>query len=396
MVDDAHQKLALGVVVAFPVLGGIAVLLRIWSRYLTRSRLGADDILIVVGYILAIGQSITSWYYIKTNYVGIHIWDIPKDYDIKQGLIWNFANQLIYNPCLTMVKLSILMFLRRLESQSRLVNSLIWSTMFITVALFIAVLFVDIFQCSPVAYVYDFSISKGSCINQGAFYVATAATYLFTDLLVLSIPIIITWGLHMPLRRKVAVCVVLCMGAVATGVGVWRIVLLAKGFFPTHPVYDATYSIGFCSSAVEVHVAVLAACAPCLKAIASTYLPRLLGSSRRATYPSTGRQYVPTSTTSYSRRSHVKISAARGDASVAFEMVTPQLPIPGAEEAAHKREMRKYHPYAEADDTSLSSEDGAPTTGIVKTTAISVRYTADSNLESGGEGTREGSVERLV
>ncbi|KAI2814160.1 hypothetical protein CBS63078_7410 [Aspergillus niger] len=395
MVDDAHQKLALGVVVAFPVLGGIAVLLRIWSRYLTRSRLGADDILIVVGYILAIGQSITSWYYIKTNYVGIHIWDIPKDYDIKQGLIWNFANQLIYNPCLTMVKLSILMFLRRLESQSRLVNSLIWSTMGITVALFIAVLFVDIFQCSPVAYVYDFSISNGSCINQGAFYVATAATYLFTDLLVLSIPIIITWGLHMPLRRKVAVCVVLCMGAVATGVGVWRIVLLAKGFFPTHPVYDATYSIGFCSSAVEVHVAVLAACAPCLKAIASTYLPRLLGSSRRATYPSTGRQYVPTSTTSYSRRSHVKISAARGDASVAFEMVTPQLPIPGVEEAAHRREMRKYHPYGE-DDTSLSSEDGAPTTGIVKTTAISVRYTADSNLESGGEGTREGSVERLV
>lgn len=113
-----------------------------------------------------------------------------------------------------MVKLSILVFLRRLESQSRLVNLLIWSTMFITVALFIAVLFVDIFQCSPVAYVYDFSISNGSCINQGAFYVATAATYLFTDVLVLSIPIIITWGLQMPLRRKVAVCVVLCMGAV--------------------------------------------------------------------------------------------------------------------------------------------------------------------------------------
>ncbi|PYH68070.1 uncharacterized protein BO88DRAFT_465114 [Aspergillus vadensis CBS 113365] len=375
MVDDGHQKTALGVVVAFPVLGGIAVLLRIWSRYLTRSRLGAD---------------------IKTNYVGIHIWDIPKSYDIKLGLIWNFANQLVYNPCLTMVKLSILVFLRRLESQSRLVNILIWSTMFITVALFVAVLFVDIFQCSPVAYVYDFSISNGSCINQGAFYVATAATYLFTDVLVLSIPIIITWGLHMPLRRKIAVCVVLCMGAVATGVGVWRIVLLAQGFFPTHPVYDATYSIGFCSSAVEVHVAVLTACAPCLKAIASVYLPRLLGSSRRATYPSTGRQYVPNSTTSYSRRSHVKISAPRGDTSVAFEMVTTQPPMLGAEEAAAKREMRKYYPYAEADVTSLSSEDGAPPTGIVKTTAISVQYTADFNSEHGEQGIREGSVERLV
>ncbi|PWY71157.1 hypothetical protein BO83DRAFT_362463 [Aspergillus eucalypticola CBS 122712] len=375
MVDDGHQKTALGVVVAFPVLGGIAVLLRIWSRYLTRSRLGAD---------------------IKTNYVGIHIWDIPKNYDIKLGLIWNFANQLVYNPCLTMVKLSILVFLRRLESQSRLVNLLIWSTIFITVALFIAVLVVDIFQCSPVAYVYDFSISNGSCINQGAFYVATAATYLFTDVLVLSIPIIITWGLHMPLRRKVAVCVALCMGAVATGVGVWRIVLLAEGFFPTHPVYDATYSIGFCSSAVEVHVAVLAACAPCLKAISSTYLPRLLGASRRATYPSPGRQYDPNPTASYSRRSHVKIPAPRGDASVAFEMVTTQPPMLGVEEASAKREMRKYHPYAEADDISLSSEDGTPPMGIVKTTAISVRYTADSNSEHDGQGIREGSVERLV
>lgn len=68
----------------------------------------------------------------------------------------------------------------------------------------------------------------------------------------------------------------------------------------------------------------------------------------------------------------------------------------GVEEAAAKREVRKYHPYAEADDTSLSSEDGAPPRGIVKTTAISVRYTADSNSENGGQGIREGSVERLV
>lgn len=113
-----------------------------------------------------------------------------------------------------MVKVSILLFLRRLECHSRRVNLLIWFTMFVTVALFVAVLFVDIFQCSPVAYVYDLSIPNGSCINQGAFYVATAAIYLLTDLLVLSIPIIITWSLQMPRKRKMAVCAILCMGAV--------------------------------------------------------------------------------------------------------------------------------------------------------------------------------------
>lgn len=39
MIDDHHQKLALGIVVAFPILGGLAVILRLWSRGLSRSAL---------------------------------------------------------------------------------------------------------------------------------------------------------------------------------------------------------------------------------------------------------------------------------------------------------------------------------------------------------------------
>lgn len=84
----------------------------------------------------------------------------------------------------------------------------------LVIGLFLAVLFVDIFQCTPIAYVYDTSIPGGKCIDQGGFYVSTAALNLFTDIMVLSIPIIITWSLQMPLRRKLAVCVILCLGGV--------------------------------------------------------------------------------------------------------------------------------------------------------------------------------------
>lgn len=86
--------------------------------------------------------------------------------------------------------------------------------MAIVISLFIAVLFVDIFQCHPIASNWDMTIKDGKCINQGAFYVSTAALNLFTDLMVLSIPILLTWRLQMPLRRKIAVCVILCLGAV--------------------------------------------------------------------------------------------------------------------------------------------------------------------------------------
>jgi hypothetical protein len=45
--------------------------------------------------------------------------------------------------------------------------------------LFIAMLFVDIFQCHPVPYVYDLSIKGETCIDPGGFYVSTAALNLF-------------------------------------------------------------------------------------------------------------------------------------------------------------------------------------------------------------------------
>ncbi|KAL4897523.1 hypothetical protein BDV59DRAFT_167930 [Aspergillus ambiguus] len=388
MDHDNQQGTALGVVVAFPVLGGIAVTLRLWSRYLSRSALGPDDYFICAGYVLAVGMSVTSWYYIKTNYVGYHIWDIPKNYDVKEGLTWDFANQLLYNPALTMVKVSILLFLRRLESKSRLVNFLSWGTMAVTVGLFLAVLFVDLFQCWPVAFVYDKTIAGGTCIAQGAFYVATAALNLFTDLLVLSIPILITWSLHMPLRRKIAVCLILCLGGVATAIGVWRIVILAQAFFPDpdHPNPDPTYSVGFCSSAVEVNVAVLTACAPSLKAIFSKYIPRLLGTSNGAS----NSKYYGGASSSNRFRSGLGYhrSARGGDDNDGFELADPFR----TNTADVKVEMRKYTRSGGrggADSPSLSSEDG--NAGIVKTTDVSVRYTTDRDSQG-----KTGSVDSLV
>ncbi|KAJ5766807.1 uncharacterized protein N7511_004423 [Penicillium nucicola] len=395
MIDDHHQKTALGIVLAFAILGGIAVLLRLWSRWLSRSALTSDDCFILAGYVLAVSQSVTSWYYIKTNYVGIHIWDVPKDYNPRPGLVWNFANQLIYNPALTLVKVSILLFLRRLDSRSRIVKYLIWSSMAVVVGLFVTVILVDIFQCHPVAYVYDQTIPGGKCINQGAFYVSTAALNLFTDLMVLSIPIIITWRLQMPLRRKIAVCIILCLGGVATAIGVWRIIILANAFISKKKNLDPTYAVGFCSSAVEVNVAVVTACAPSLKAISTKFLPRLLGSSNgggKSTYGGgtgsgtrSGSQKRGISHISHifsHRRSHTKSSPSRSTEDDGYEMADP-LGGPRVDigTGSEPFDMRKYKRGADSPSFISSDDDGV--SGIVKTTDISVGYVMEPGQQEG-------------
>lgn len=86
--------------------------------------------------------------------------------------------------------------------------------MYFTIVLGISILIADIFQCTPVAYVYDTSIAGGHCFKQGAFYVATATMTLFTDLLVVVIPMIIVYSLQMPIRRKLMVVGILCLGLV--------------------------------------------------------------------------------------------------------------------------------------------------------------------------------------
>ncbi|KAJ6114908.1 hypothetical protein N7486_000686 [Penicillium sp. IBT 16267x] len=399
MVDDHHQKTALGIVVAFPILGGIAVLLRGWARILSRSALGSDDYLIFAGYLLAVSQSVTSWYYIKTNYVGIHVGDIPKDYDVKQGLIWNYANQILYNPCLTLIKVSILMFLRRLECHSRVVNVLIWTSLAVITALSIAVLFVDIFQCHPIAYNWDMTIKGGKCIDQGAFYVSTAALNLFTDLMVISIPIIITWNLQMPLRRKIAVCFILCLGGVATAIGVWRIIILAEAFFPTGPVEDSTYGIGFCSSAVEVNVAVITACAPSTKVIATKYLPRFLGTSRngKSSYgagTSGGSRGIRKSRFfPGSRKSSQMHSGTGGDG--VYEMADPsrgnRVNVVGTRKNSF--DMRKYRRGGDSLSVSSGSLELEGSAGIVKTTDVTVKYTSEDGRS---RDERSVSAENLV
>ncbi|EAW09305.1 uncharacterized protein ACLA_035080 [Aspergillus clavatus NRRL 1] len=361
VIDDSHQKTALGVIVAFPVLGGIAVILRYWSRFLSKTSFAAD---------------------VKANYVGIHIWEVPQDRDIKSGMIWSFANQLVYNPCLTMIKISILLFLRRLESRSTVVNLLIWSSIVVTVLLFVIVLFIDIFQCTPVAYLFDPTIEGGSCIHQAAFYVSTAATNLFTDLLVLVIPILITWSLQMPVRRKVAVCIILSFGGVATAIGVWRIISLAQ-FFSVAPNPDPTYNINFCSSAIEVNVAVMAACAPSTKVLLARYLPRLLGTSKGVSgsrYGASG-SWNPShrlrSDAGYSRtKSHRE---AEDDIELA-DPVQVKTRVVAAERDLQTVPRR-------GDRLSWSSEDGLA--GIVQTIDVSVQYTRDGEQKTG-------SIDRLV
>ena len=141
----------------------------------------------------------------RYNFVGVHYYDIPKEYDITPGLKYNYAVQVLYNPILAMVKSSILLFLLRLSEQKRHVRLMIYALLLFNLLLMIIIFIIVILQCIPIAANWDVTNKDSQCLKPRIFYVATAAITLFTDLLVLILPFWILMGLKMARKTKLAV-----------------------------------------------------------------------------------------------------------------------------------------------------------------------------------------------
>ncbi|TEY33015.1 hypothetical protein BOTCAL_0698g00050 [Botryotinia calthae] len=282
MVDTSLQDLALFINAFSPALALIAVCLRVWSR-VSLDQFGLDDGLIVFCMILSIVQTYIQWQYIVFNYVGLHIWDVPLDYDPVPGLKLNFAVQILYNPILSIVKTSILVFLLRITGKKIEIKQTIWALLILNNALMVAIFIVVIFQCTPISYNWLVNIPGGYCIEQGVFYTVSTFFTLVTDILVLAVPFWIIIGLKMPRKTKFAAIAVFFLGFLVTIVGIARLAMMVTIFFHPPPA-DSTRGIGFVTSAIEINLAIITACAPDLKPMTRQWFPKIFGSSSNGAY----------------------------------------------------------------------------------------------------------------
>jgi hypothetical protein len=124
----------------------------------------------------------------------------------------SFVVQILYMPILLMTKLSILLFYRRLSPNAQYMR-IVKIVIGVSIAFGIAVTLGDIFQCAPVAFVYDTSIPGGKCIYQMAFFKSTAIINIVNDFIVFVLPLPTLWRLKLPMAQKLALGFILGLGA---------------------------------------------------------------------------------------------------------------------------------------------------------------------------------------
>ncbi|RDW85700.1 hypothetical protein BP5796_04025 [Coleophoma crateriformis] len=312
----------------------------------------------MVAMLMSIGETYTTWKYMETNFVGIHFADIPVGYDPVPGLQYNYAVQILYNPILAIVKTSLLLFLGRLAGQKKGLRNTIWGLNILNLLMMVSIFIVVVFQCWPISYNWDLSL-KGKCVQQGAFYVATSALTLFTDILVLLIPFWIVKDLKMPRKTKAAVIGIFLLGFIVTVIGIARLVIIAQGFFPSGAVNsDPTYNIGFTTSAMETNVAIITANAPALKPLFKKWFPRLFSSNGN---PYSSGPYAGAGSSAYGIRKSVRATHTGGA---------------GLRSGHGGFVLKDMKGRSEIRSTNRgdSEEEIMTFDGIVKTTDVSVRY----------------------
>ncbi|KAE8313240.1 hypothetical protein BDV41DRAFT_537304 [Aspergillus transmontanensis] len=144
--------------------------------------------------------------YTRLTYQGYHSGDVPPLSITEKvtGQKYNLANQLLYNPILAIVKSSVIVFLFRLQDRWRIVRWNLYALSVVKMCLLISIFLPDLFQCSPLRYVFDCpamdsaahkaagadansikdgKMAKGGhCINQIALFLGSAAFTIVTDI----------------------------------------------------------------------------------------------------------------------------------------------------------------------------------------------------------------------
>ncbi|KAE8413149.1 hypothetical protein BDV36DRAFT_287301 [Aspergillus pseudocaelatus] len=149
----------------------------------------------------------------------------------------------------------------------------------LVVAQTIAFVLAAAFHCPPSNWshnpVYLLSCAKGI----KAFTLATGALNILTDVLTFALPIPVLLKLQMPMKQKAYVIFILALGLIACVASIVRLVYSTN--LMQFPPDIVSVSGTFYWTSIEMNVAIVASSIPSFKAIASRYLPGLIGYSSR-------------------------------------------------------------------------------------------------------------------
>jgi hypothetical protein len=212
----------------------VFVTLRTIVRFKILHRLSADDVLIIFAWMMtltnvALFQWINDGMYLDNAMAALVLMPTPEIIaKANQWLKVDAATLVLFYSSLWAVKLSFLLFFRRLYHQIRWLQIYWWIVLAINVATWIVCVGTIPWACliPPFEVIIQHCASEAKAdFNRHVLYSSTAMD-LLSDLLILSIPLSVLWGVHISRTRKVALGAIFSLTIITMTIAIIRAALV--------------------------------------------------------------------------------------------------------------------------------------------------------------------------
>lgn len=210
--NENHDAEVITIVAVFTTLALIATILRLTSRHLKQVAVGIDDLLIIVGLIISIAESIHIAVGVHSYGLGRHLITLHNEQVVDFQKLWHTVGAL-QPSALAVTKLSVLILYRRVFiTQAFRIST--WILGVVVLLWWIGTFFADVFICIPVERNWNPSIA-GHCGNKQLVGIITPIPWIVTDLIILLMPLPMVWRLHLPGVQRVGLGGLFLLGGFA-------------------------------------------------------------------------------------------------------------------------------------------------------------------------------------
>ncbi|VUC32030.1 unnamed protein product [Clonostachys rosea] len=281
---ENSNQMAMAVVTVSLALSSVAILLRVYARFLVIKQVTLADGLLLCGFGLFVAYDWCLYRMIAWPGVLVHMWDVQLGR--LHEFLWNvYLGTNFYGSCLMCLKTGVLLEWVNIFVPRGTRNAFWWTCytmLWVNVAYYVAIKFAENLSCIPQAHIWDKTLAGGKCINEKALVTSTCIINLISDVLILVVPQSIIWKLNMNKARKIGISIIFgvgLLGCVAAALRVWT---SAKYLSSTDSTYNAG-AVALCAQA-EITLLILVACIPAFpKAFTSMGLPRVFSTVRTRT-----------------------------------------------------------------------------------------------------------------
>ncbi|VUC29823.1 unnamed protein product [Clonostachys rosea] len=249
----------------------------IYSRLTTSTRLKVEDwIIVVIGALysafMVLGQ------YVGQRSFGVDIWTLDPD-ALTMSFKLFYVTESFYIVTLCLCKVFMLLFYLRVFPSQRF-HSAVYGVLLFTILPTFVILFLQIFQCIPIAYIWEGWQKPGYvgyCLNINYLAFVSTGFSILQDLAILILPFPSLFQLDITIRAKIGLAFMFSLGLFATAISCLRTLYIIEfDHSNTNPTWEYVDLLVW--TGLEVAVAVIIACLPAIWVLLKRSVPWLADS----------------------------------------------------------------------------------------------------------------------